>query len=76
MFLTVKQKVLATLLEKSPSQSSQIAKQVGITEQRCNETISKLPAEGLIESQFITPKRINRLTNKCGSSNETFRRNK
>jgi predicted transcriptional regulator len=62
MFLTVKQKILVTLLEKGPLQNSQIAKCVGITEQWCSETINALHAEGLIESQFITPRRINRLT--------------
>jgi DNA-binding Lrp family transcriptional regulator len=62
MFLTVKQKILVTLLEKGPLQNSQIAKQVGITEQWCSEIINALHAEGLIESQFITPRRINKLT--------------
>ena len=64
MFLTVKQKILVTLLEKGPLQNSQIAKGVGITEQWCSETINALHAEGLIESQFITPRRINKLTHK------------
>jgi len=62
MFLTVKQKILVTLLERGSLQNSQIAKRVGITEQWCSETISALHAEGLIESQFITPRRINKLT--------------
>lgn len=64
MFLTVKQKVLVTLLEKGPSQNSQIAKQVGITEHWCSLTVNSLHAEGLIESQYVTPRRINRLTAK------------
>jgi DNA-binding Lrp family transcriptional regulator len=64
MFLTVKQKILVILLEKGPLQNSQIAKRVGITEQWCSETINALHAEGLIESQIITPRRINKLTDK------------
>jgi len=62
MFLTVKQKILVILLEKGPLQNSQIAKRAGITEQWCSETINALYEEGLIESQFITPRRINKLT--------------
>jgi len=62
MFLTVKQKILVTLLEKGPLQNSEIAKRVGITEQWCSEMINTLHEEGLIESQFITPRRINKLT--------------
>jgi len=62
MFLTVKQKILIILLEKGPLQNSDIAKRVGITEQWCSETINALYEEGLIESQFITPRRINKLT--------------
>jgi predicted transcriptional regulator len=64
MFLTIKQKILVTLLEKGPLQNSEIAKHVGITEQWCSETISALHAEGLIESQFKTPRRINKLTSR------------
>jgi predicted transcriptional regulator len=64
MFLTVKQKILVTLLEKGPLQNSDIAKRVGITEQWCSEMINALHSEGLIESQFITPRRINKLTSK------------
>jgi len=64
MFLTVKQKILVILLEKGPLQNSQIAKRAGITEQWCSETINALQAEGLIESQFIIPRRINKLTEK------------
>jgi predicted transcriptional regulator len=64
MFLTVKQKILVILLEKGPLQNSEIAKRVGITEQWCSEMINALHSEGLIESQFITPRRINRLTGK------------
>jgi predicted transcriptional regulator len=64
MFLTVKQKILVTLLEKGPLQNSDIAKRVGITEQWCSETINALHAEGLIESQFVTPRRINKLTDR------------
>jgi predicted transcriptional regulator len=62
MFLTVKQRVLVILLEKGPLQNSEIAKRAGITEQWCSETINALHSEGLIESQFITPRRINKLT--------------
>jgi len=64
MFLTIKQKILVILLEKGPLQNSEIAKSVGITEQWCSESISVLHAEGLIESQFVTPRRINKLTEK------------
>jgi Mn-dependent DtxR family transcriptional regulator len=64
MFLTVKQKILVILLEKGPLQNSEIAKRAGITEQWCSETINALQAEGLIESQFIIPRRINKLTEK------------
>lgn len=64
MFLTVKQKILIILFEKGPLQNSDIAKGVGITEQWCSEVIAALHAEGLIESQFITPRRINRLTDR------------
>ncbi|MGF3573563.1 MAG: winged helix-turn-helix transcriptional regulator [Candidatus Bathyarchaeia archaeon] len=63
MFLTVKQKILIILLERGPLQNSDIAKSVGITEQWCSEMINTLHAESLIESQFIAPRRINRLTN-------------
>jgi len=62
MFLTVKQKILVILLKKGPLQNSQIAKRAGITEQWCSETINALYEEGLIESQIITPRRINKLT--------------
>jgi DNA-binding Lrp family transcriptional regulator len=62
MFLTVKQKILIILLEKGPLQNSDIAKRVGITEQWCSEMINALHGEGLIESQFVTPRRINKLT--------------
>jgi predicted transcriptional regulator len=64
MFLTVKQKILVILLEKGPLQNSQIAKRAGITEQWCSEIINALHADGLIESQFITPRRINRLNDR------------
>ncbi|MEJ5327076.1 MAG: winged helix-turn-helix transcriptional regulator [Candidatus Bathyarchaeia archaeon] len=64
MFLTVKQKILVILLEKGPLQNSEIAKRAGITEQWCSEMINALHSEGLIESQFIAPRRINRLTGK------------
>jgi len=62
MFLTVKQKILITLLEKGPLQNSDIAKRVGITEQWCSEMVIALYADGLIESEFIPPRRINKLT--------------
>jgi Mn-dependent DtxR family transcriptional regulator len=64
MFLTVKQKILVILLEKGPLQNSDIAKRVGITEQWCSEMINALHIEGLIESKIITPRRINKLTDK------------
>jgi predicted transcriptional regulator len=64
MFLTVKQKILVILLEKGPLQNSEIAKRAGITEQWCSEIINALHTEGLIESQFITPRRINKLTDR------------
>jgi DNA-binding Lrp family transcriptional regulator len=62
MFLTVKQKILVTLLEHGPLQNSDIAKRVGITEQWCSQIINALHADGLIESWFITPRRMNKLT--------------
>jgi len=64
MFLTVKQKILIILLEKGPLQNSDIAKRVGITEQWCSEIINTLYADGLIDSEFITPRRINKLTDR------------
>lgn len=64
MFLTVKQKILIILLEKGSLQNSEIAKRAGITEQWCSEMINALHQEGLIESQFITPRRINKLTSR------------
>ena len=62
MFLTVQHKILVTLLEKGPLQNSHIAKRVGITEQWCSEMVIALYADGLIESEFIAPRRINKLT--------------
>jgi DNA-binding MarR family transcriptional regulator len=47
-----------------PLQNSDIAKRVGITEQWCSQTISSLHRQGLIESEFISQRRINRLTRK------------
>jgi Mn-dependent DtxR family transcriptional regulator len=64
MFLTVKQKILITLLEKGSLQNSDIAKRVGITEQWCSEMINALHADGLIESKFAAPRRINKLTDR------------
>jgi predicted transcriptional regulator len=64
MFLTVKQKILITLLEKGPLQNSDIAKRVGITEQWCSELVNDLYGDGLIESEFIAPRRINKLTDR------------
>ena len=64
MFLTVKQKILVTLLKKGPLQNSDIAKRVGITEQWCSEMIIALYADGLIESEFMPPRRINKLTDR------------
>jgi predicted transcriptional regulator len=64
MFLTVRQNVLVKLLEKSPSQNNQIAKRVGITEQWCSLTVNALHVEGLVESEFMMPRRINWLTSR------------
>jgi DNA-binding MarR family transcriptional regulator len=64
MFLTIKQKILVTLLEYGPLQNSDIAKRVGITEQWCSEIINSLHMDGLIESKFNPPRRINRLSEK------------
>jgi len=64
MFLTVQQRILVTLLEHGSLQNSQIAKRVGITEQWCSRIINILYAEGLIKSEFIPPRRINKLTDK------------
>jgi len=62
MFLTVQQRILLTLLKCGPLQNSQIAKRVGITEQHCSNIINQLSKEGLIESEFNPPRRINKLT--------------
>jgi DNA-binding MarR family transcriptional regulator len=62
MFLTVQQRILLTLLKCGPLQNSYIAKRVGITEQHCSNIINQLSKEGLIESEFKPPRRINRLT--------------
>jgi DNA-binding Lrp family transcriptional regulator len=62
MFLTVKQKILVTLLEHGPLQNSDIAKRVGITEQWCSQTVNALHREGLIESEYVSQRRINKLT--------------
>ena len=64
MFLTVQQRILLTLLKYGPLQYSYIAKRVGITEQHCSNVINQLSIEGLIESEFKPPRRINRLTDK------------
>jgi len=64
MFLTVQQRILLTLLKYGPLQNSYIAKRVGITEQHCSNVINQLSIEGLIESEFKPPRRINRLTDK------------
>lgn len=64
MFLTIRQRILVTLLECGPLQNSDIAKRVGITEQWCSEVINALYEDGLIESEFNPPRRINRLTEK------------
>ena len=64
MFLTVKQKILVILLEKGPLQNSDIAKRVGITEQWCSEMIIALHTDGFVESEFIAPRRINKLTDR------------
>ncbi|MEM3581433.1 MAG: winged helix-turn-helix transcriptional regulator [Candidatus Bathyarchaeia archaeon] len=61
IFLTVKQTILVILLEKGPLQNSEIAQKAGITEQRCSQTINTPHEEGLIESRFMTPRRINKL---------------
>lgn len=62
MFLTVKQKILVILLEEGPLQNSAIASGVGVTEQWCSEVIMALQAEGLVESDLLPPRRINRLS--------------
>jgi len=64
MFLTVKQKILLTLLEYSQLQNNEIAKHVGITEQWCSKTLATLHMEGLIESELKPPRKINKLTKK------------
>ena len=64
MFLTAKQRILVTLLEHESLQNSDIAKRVGITEQWCSEMINILHAEGLVESEFKPPRRINKLTHR------------
>ena len=62
MFLSVQHRILVTLLKCGPLQNSEIAKRVGITEQWCSEMVNALSAKGLIESEFIPPRRINKLT--------------
>ena len=62
MFLTVQQRILLTLLKYGPLQNSYIAKRVGITEQHCSNVINQLSIEGLIESEFKPPRRVNRLS--------------
>jgi DNA-binding MarR family transcriptional regulator len=64
MFLTAKQRVLVVLYEEGPLQNSHIARKVGITEQYCSQTIKILCEEGLVETEFIHPRRISRLTAK------------
>jgi DNA-binding HxlR family transcriptional regulator len=64
MFLTVKQKILITLLDNGPLQNNDIAKHVGITEQWCSQTLSALHADSMIEIELIPPRKINKLTNK------------
>jgi len=64
MFLTVKQKILITLLDNGPLQNNDISKHVGITEQWCSQTLNALHAEGMIETELIPPRKINKLTNK------------
>lgn len=64
MLLTVKQKILITLLDNGPSQNNDIAKHVGITEQWCSQILSALHKSGLIETELIPPRKINKLTKK------------
>jgi len=64
MLLTVQQRILLTLLKYGSLQNSYIAKRVGITEQHCSNIINQLSIEGLIESEFKPPRRINKLTNR------------
>jgi predicted transcriptional regulator len=52
------------LLKYGPLQNSYIAKRVGITEQHCSNVVNQLSIEGLIESEFKPPRRINRLTDR------------
>ena len=64
MLLTVQQRILLALLKCGPLQNSYIAKRVGITEQHCSNVVNQLSIEGLIESEFKPPRRINKLTNR------------
>jgi len=66
MFLSVQHRILVTLFKCGPLQNSEIAKRVGITEQWCSEMVNALCAKGLIESEFIAPRRINKLTERGG----------
>ena len=62
MLLTAKQRILVALLRQGSMQNSIIAKRVGVTEQWCSEMVAALEKEGLIESTFQPPRRINKLT--------------
>jgi DNA-binding MarR family transcriptional regulator len=64
MLLTVKQRILVTLLMHGPLQNSDVAKRVGITEQWCSDMIKALQEKGLVESEFLPPRRVNRLSRK------------
>jgi predicted transcriptional regulator len=63
--LYVEQKILVTLLKKGALQNSDIAKRVGITEQWCSEIINTLYTDGLIDSEFVITRRINKLTDRA-----------
>jgi DNA-binding MarR family transcriptional regulator len=62
MLLTVQQRILLALLKYGSLQNSYIAKRVGITEQHLSNVINQLSIEGLIESEFHAPRRVNRLS--------------
>jgi Mn-dependent DtxR family transcriptional regulator len=62
MLITLEDQILITLLKYGPLQNSHIAKRVGITEQWCSELLARLHKKGLVESQFMAPRRINKLT--------------
>jgi len=74
MLLTVKQKILITLLENGPLKNNDIAKHVGITEQWCSQTLKALNKEGLIETELIPPRKINKLTKKGAETAKSLKK--